>query len=193
MLNQFLIWFNPVSSLMLDFAPALFDHEASCAHSPSFQSVQSTSSAWRRETSFDKEEKCLKAPSVNDYDDVEACKNGKSSGKSLKLAFLFIICKSSGNPSNWDSPFFKTVPDGRTDGRTNEQTYPLIDLLAAGKNQSLFINTVLESDCSYMNVLETHEPLMDNRDLDCHRVWKLHLLKQHHTWISNCSEVWKSC
>ena len=49
------------------------------------------------------------------------------------MAFLFIICKSSGNPSNWDSPFFKTVPDGRTDGRTNEQTYPLIDLLAAGK------------------------------------------------------------
>ena len=83
---------------------------------------------------FYKEEKCLMVPSANYNDDVEACKNCKSSGKSLKLAFLLIICKSSGNPSNWHSPFFETVPDGRTDGRTNEQTYPLIDLLAAGKN-----------------------------------------------------------
>ena len=119
-LNQFLILFNPLSSLMLDFAPALFDHEASCAHSPSFQSVQSTSSAQRREKSFDKEEKCLKVPSVNDYDDVEAYRNCKSSGKSLKLAFLLIICKSSGNPSNWHSPFFETERmNGRTDGRTD--------------------------------------------------------------------------
>ena len=75
-----------------------------------------------RENSFDKEENCLKVPSVNDYDDVEACKNCKSSGKSLKLAFLLIICKSSGNPSNWHSPFFETVPNGRTNERTNGRT-----------------------------------------------------------------------
>ena len=38
------------------------------------------------------------------------------------------------------------------------------------KCQSLFMKTALESDCSYTNVLEMREPLMDNRELDCNRM-----------------------
>ena len=41
------------------------------------------------------------------------------------------------------------------------------------KCQSLFMKTALESDCSYTNVLEMREPLMDNRELDCNRLLML--------------------
>ena len=67
-----------------------------------------------RENSFDKEENCLKVPSVNDYDDVEACKNCKSSDKIPQVGIPLDHMQKFGTSLKLGLPFFQNCTE-RTD------------------------------------------------------------------------------
>ena len=68
---------------------------------------QSWGRNFRTPCSFDKEEKCLMVPSVNDYDDVEACKNCKSSDKIPQVGIPLDHMQKFGTSLKLGLPFFQ--------------------------------------------------------------------------------------